>query len=122
MKKFEARTSLASWILLRIASLGAEKLFAGSDYRQPAEARAHEHTPDCTCTRCDAEFFEDEMCPECGYCLNCCTCTATAAPTDPDDNSGDDDECPYYDDDKRSTYWYAARAHFARFEANLGEE
>lgn len=66
--------------------------------------------PDCDCTDCGRALFEHQMCPECGYCLTCCDCPPTYEP-------GDDDDCPYYDEDPRGWGWYAARAADRRNEA-----
>lgn len=77
--------------------------------------------PDCTCCRCNEEFFDNQMCDGCGYCKACCTCAliSTAPEAEPDES----DECPFWDDDKRAVYWYAARARYIRFEIILeGEE
>lgn len=77
--------------------------------------------PDCTCCRCEEEFFENQMCDGCGYCKACCTCCLLEIA--PEIDADESDECPFWDDDKRAAYWYAARAHYIRFEAILeGEE
>lgn len=74
--------------------------------------------PDCTCCRCGEDHFESQMCDGCGYCKACCACRLLEIAPEIDA-----DECPFWDDDKRATYWHAARAHYIRFEAILeGEE
>lgn len=85
------------------------------------EAAAPEHHPDCTCTRCDRDFFEDEMCDGCGYCYHCCTCKLAQPHPDPDGSDDDDrsGECPYWDDDPRASRWHAAHTRMSRFEAAL---